>query len=73
MIMTHVYIVQHLRELPDGGESVKFIGVYSTELAALRAVKQLRGIEGFKDFPGGFSTDRYEVDKTFWTEGFVTV
>jgi hypothetical protein len=71
MSMTYVYVVQHSYEFPSGVENTKFIGVYSTELSAQRAVKQLQLVQGFQSHPEGFCIDRYEIDKTFWRDGFV--
>jgi homoserine kinase type II len=71
--MTHVYIVQHTYEFPAGVDNTKFIGVYSTELAAQRAVTQLKSVDGFRAYPEGFCIDRYEIDKTFWSDGFVRI
>lgn len=70
--MTYVYILQHSRELPDRTEDVKLIGVYSSEIDASRAMSRLRRAPGFKEFPAGFSVDRYELDKDHWAEGFIT-
>lgn len=64
-----VYLLQHLVEREDG-DDVKVIGVYSsTELANAAALK-ISLAPGFKDTPQGFSIDPYELDKTFWQDGF---
>jgi hypothetical protein len=67
-----VFVVQHVRELPDEVEEVKFIGVYSTPRAAKSAIRELRVQSGFSAFPDGFCVNRYTIDETHWREGFVT-
>ncbi|WP_236208969.1 DUF7336 domain-containing protein [Pseudomonas tohonis] len=64
-----IYLLQHLIEREDG-EDAKIIGIYSsTELANAAALK-LSLAPGFKGAPQGFSIDAYELDKTFWQDGF---
>jgi hypothetical protein len=70
-LVTHVFVVQHLREDPDGYDNVKLIGIYSTRENAAAAIKRLSNLSGFAEAPDGFSIDRYEVDKDDWAEGFV--
>jgi homoserine kinase type II len=72
MTKTYTYIVQHVHKLHGGSEDVKFIGVYSSELDARRAISRLRDAPGFRDHPDGFAVDRYELNKDHWAEGFVT-
>jgi hypothetical protein len=67
-----VFVVQHLLTLTDGEESIKMIGVYSTQEKAQQAVDRLSRQPGFRDSPKGFSIDPYTVDKDSWAEGFVT-
>jgi hypothetical protein len=68
-----VFVVQHARELEDGGEDVKLIGVYSTEDVAREAVARIGQQPGFRDHPQGFHIERYPLDADHWREGFVTV
>ncbi len=70
--MTTVYVVQHVHSLPDQGEDVKFLGVYTSREKALAAIRRLSRQPGFSEGPTGFSTDEYQLDKDYWTEGFVT-
>jgi hypothetical protein len=72
MSTASVYVVQHVLELPDDAEEIKMIGVYSSELDAQRAVERLRLVEGFRNYPDGFSVDRYELNKDHWTEGYIS-
>lgn len=68
-----VYVVQHVNEFDDGREDVKFIGVYSTAQEAQAAVERLSMEPGFREWPTGFSVDRYELNRDHWTDGFVYI
>lgn len=70
--MTSVYVLQHVHELADGTEDVKFIGVYSSQQNAQAAAERLRPAVGFADTPDGFHIDEYRIDHDQWTEGYVT-
>jgi hypothetical protein len=67
-----VFILQHTRELPDGADDVKLIGVYSSEAAGRAAITRLSVLPGFCEYPSGFDLSPYELDVTHWAEGFVT-
>ena len=72
MELEHVYLVHHIRELEDGVDDVKFIGVFSSAEKANEAVRSI-GIEsGFRDFPDGFSVEPHVIDRVGWAEGFST-
>jgi hypothetical protein len=82
--MNSVFVVQHLRRLPSGEDSVMFIGVYRTKHGARQAVERLSSQPGFSKHPfvvdfesseddQGFHVSEYELDKDHWTEGFVTM
>jgi hypothetical protein len=68
-----VFVVQHVNETEDGNEDVKFIGVYATESDARSAIDGLKSQPGFAERPEGFCVDEYDVGKTHWPEGFVTI
>lgn len=68
-----VFVLQHLHEISDDNEDVKFIGVYSTEEQAEAAIVRLSLQPGFRETANGFHVDRYPVDKDQWMEGFVTL
>jgi len=67
-----LFVVQHLHVLNDGEEDVKFIGVYSSQEAAQKAVDRLKLKPGFCDTPEGFSIDPYTLDEDNWTGGYST-
>jgi len=65
-----VFVLQHIRELPDGTDDVKLIGVYSSEPAGRAAITALALLPGFCEHPAGFDLSAYELDATHWAEGF---
>jgi hypothetical protein len=67
-----VFVLQHTRELADGTDDVKLIGVYSSEPAGRAAIQALSALPGFCEYPAGFDLSAYELDATHWSEGFVT-
>ena len=69
--MASVFVLQHLHSREDGGEDVKFIGVYSSREKADAAVARLSRLPGFSDAPSGFHVDEYRVDQDQWAEGYV--
>lgn len=68
--MTTAFVVQHVHELSDGSEDVKFIGVYSSRANAEAAVARLSQLAGFADATDGFSIDQYTLDRDHWTDGY---
>jgi hypothetical protein len=66
-----VFVLQHTREIPDGTDDVKLIGVYSSEQAGRAAIATLSLLPGFREHPAGFELSSYELDITHWGEGFV--
>ncbi|CAG0970258.1 hypothetical protein GPROT1_01514 [Gammaproteobacteria bacterium] len=73
MVEPYVFVIQHVHEIQEDKEDVKFIGVYSTEESARAAVARLSMQPGFRETTNGFHIDRYKLDEDLWTEGFVTV
>ncbi len=81
--MKSVFVLQHVHTLPSGEEDIKFVGVYSSEALALKAVARVGSQPGFRNDPGvvdpdgdeidGFHICKYVIDVDHWTEGFVTV
>ena len=69
--MASAFLVQHLRQDPDGYENVKLIGVYSTRARAERSVEEHKKLAGFSSYLTGFSIAEIELDKDHWNEGFV--
>jgi hypothetical protein len=71
--LQEIYVLHHVHELENGYEDVKLLGIFSSEAKALKLIERYKLLEGFKDYPGGFSVDKYTVDKSHWNEGFTTV
>jgi hypothetical protein len=71
--MASVFVLQHVHEREDGGEDVKFIGVYSSRERADAAVVRLGRLPGFSGALDGFHVDEYHVDQDHWVEGYVVV
>ena len=67
-----VFVLQHTRELADGTDDVKLIGVYSSEHQGRAAIASLSSLPGFCEHPAGFELSAYELDATHWADGFVT-
>lgn len=72
-----VFLLWHIYELTDGDgirDEEKFIGVFSSEEKATDAIEQLKGKEGFRDYPVScFEIHKSKVDRVGWVDGFVTV
>lgn len=70
--MKNVYVLQH-----ENKEDIKFIGIYSSEDKAERAVAKLSKLPGFENSPNivndgdGFYIDKYDINETHWKEGFI--
>lgn len=65
-----LFLLAHEYERPSGCEEVKVIGIYSSEQLAAAAIEQLMTQPGFRDWPDCFTVAPYEVDRTWWVEGF---
>jgi hypothetical protein len=68
-----VYLLWHIRVLPDGEEDDKLIGVYATIADAEIVKERVISQPGFRDSPDGFCVSKWRLGQTSWTEGFVTV
>jgi acyl-CoA-binding protein len=67
-----LYLLQHVHEMSNEVEDTKLIGVYSSMQQAITAQDHLKSKPGFLDNQDGFFIDEYELDKTFWADGFYT-
>ena len=66
-----VHLLWFVRERKQGEDIELLIGVYDSETDAGCAIKRLKDLPGFVDFPEGFQIHRREIGKDSWTEGFV--
>lgn len=67
-----LYVLQHVHEMSSEVEDTKLIGIYSSMDQAITAQDYLKSKPGFSNNQGGFFIDEYELDKTFWVDGFYT-
>ena len=65
-----VYILYHTRVDELGCDNDKCLGVFSSLEKVEEAKKYALQQKGFKDYPDGFSSVEYEIDKQEWLEGF---
>lgn len=73
--MTEVFLLQHSYEKEIEGillEETKTIGIYSSHEKAELAVEEYKKLPGFKDYPDAFYIGRYQLDKGFWVDGFIS-
>lgn len=56
---------------PPETQSVKIIGIYTSEELAQAAIERTRSLPGFIDHPNAFKIDRYDIDQDHWSRGFV--
>lgn len=69
-----VYLLYHIYEYgEDKHEDIKFLGIYSSEQEASKAMERYYKLMGFKEYPKEFFIiDDYVVNEdTYWKEGFV--
>lgn len=72
MNIKYVYLLWHTHTLDDE-EDQKLIGIYSSQELASRKITEYQTITGFKDFPNSFEIAKYQIDKDYWQEGFITL
>lgn len=65
-----IYALQHIYKVGPFEEG-KFIGIYSSKKKAMETVMRFKSLPGFNEHPiDCFHIDSFELDKTYWTEGF---
>ena len=67
--MESVFLLWHVYE-KDGDEKELLIGAYPSGQEAKAAVERLKGKPGFVDYPDGFQTCPYELNRHSWEDGF---
>ncbi|WP_084508999.1 DUF7336 domain-containing protein [Nocardia pseudovaccinii] len=68
--MGSVFLLEHVYQNDDREEERKRIGVYESEEDARNAILRLHDQPGFRDYPENFVVQPYEVDKSYWSEGY---
>lgn len=48
------------------------IGVYRSPQAADEAIERHKDLRGFRDYPEGFTPERYALDKDHWNAGYTS-
>jgi hypothetical protein len=71
--MNVVFLLWHSHALGKGETDDKLIGVYSSETEAEAAKSRKLQYEGFRDVPDGFLIGAYELDRDYWSDGYITV
>lgn len=69
--MKTVFVLHHIYDR-DGSDEVKLIGVFRTREDADHAVGELINKDGFSSYPDGFEITEYELDRIWWSDGFIT-
>lgn len=62
-----VFVLQYESECSD---EPKLLGVFDSRQAAEAAIETYQSLPGFRDYPDGFSIDRYQLNSLHWTDGF---
>lgn len=68
--MNSVHLVWHIRPDDTYADDAKLIGVYRSVEAARSAIARLDHLPGFRNHPGGFTIEEYQLDADHWTSGF---
>ena len=70
--MKTLFIVHHVHSISSESDNAKLLGVYSSKTNAKNAIARFRQKPGFKEHPDGFLIDEYQIDKDYWSEGFIS-
>lgn len=69
--MEYLYLL-HSYEI-EGHDETKFIGIYSSRELAEKSMEICYKRPGFREYPKNcFHIDKYEVNKNYWEEGFIS-
>ncbi|MBL4600074.1 MAG: hypothetical protein JKX93_13980 [Rhizobiaceae bacterium] len=70
-----IYVLSHIRPLPDGEEEDRLIGIYSSKERTELRKRQLQGQPPFSDAPNEFYLSRGKIgaEEEGWPEGYITV
>ena len=71
--LSEVYCLTHFYETEkEDEEEVRYIGVYSTIDNVKAAIDLLKTKPGFESHPNDYNYDKFELNKTEWSEGFIS-
>jgi hypothetical protein len=71
--MKTIWQLNHVRELPDGGEDIKQIGLFASEGEARAAMQQVKIEPGFREYPNDFVLEEVALGYVAFEQGFVTL
>ncbi len=60
-----VFVLYFMGPDPNGHPFGKFLGVYSSQSRAARAVERLQGLPAFRHYPKGFQVEVVRLDGDF--------
>lgn len=74
MLSNGVYLLQHSYEYGEDLEytETKILGIFSTELEAMKAIEAYKLLPGFSDYKDSFYVSHYKLDEKQWLEGFIS-
>jgi hypothetical protein len=61
----NVFVLYFIGPSTDGGWFGKFLGVYSSQKQALRAVERFQGRPAYRHYPKGFEVEGVQVDEDY--------
>jgi hypothetical protein len=61
----NVFVLYFMGPDGDGHWFGKFLGVYSSQARAARAVERLQGLPGYRHYPKGFQVECVQLDEDF--------
>ena len=70
--MKYVYILEHVCYLENDEEVVICIGIYSNKRKGKIALNRVSKLSEFANYIEGFHLERCKLNRSGWTEGFVT-
>ena len=69
---TEVYLLWFVKEMPTGMEDIELlIGVYSSNEEAKAGISRVQDEKGFSEFQEGFQIHPYQLDRDYWTKGYI--
>jgi hypothetical protein len=60
--MANVFVLYYIGPDAEGHTYGKFLGAFSSQARAARAVERLQGLPGLRHYPKGFQVDAVELD-----------
>jgi len=64
--MKYVYKLEHSRKIDEEYDTTKLIGFFSSKEKAEEIIENYKKMEGFRDYPEGFTIEECEIDFNDW-------